>query len=68
MNREEPEADELVAGFLDLIDAGEATYLFYPPDLESGRPPCVLLNFTVWGVGGTLAIEEPEVDPAGFYI
>lgn len=50
---------------VDLLEAQEFTYEFYHPDPVIGRPAQAYLNFCVFGVRGTLVIEEPDVDPTG---
>ena len=63
-------ADNLapVQDAITLLHRGAYAFSFYPRDCETDRAARCFLQFNVFGIAGALAIEEPEVDPAGFYI
>lgn len=51
-----------------VLRRGHWQFHFFPADLFTGRSAIVILEFSTFGLVGALAAEEPDVDPAGFYV
>ena len=49
-----------------VLRPGWFDFKFYPSDFD--RPAIIIISFRAWGVVGTISVEEPEVDPAGFCV
>lgn len=49
-----------------VLRSGWFDFKIYPSDFD--RRAIIIISFRAWGVAGTISVEEPEVDPAGFYV
>lgn len=69
LSRDDLDDWDLVEDLVKRLEVAESSsYAFHPADFERDSTTVVLLNFPFCGVAGILAVQEPDVDRAGFYV